>query len=175
LLNLSQARSAATTFAQGGSQQPFRTQVALFRKSDGSGSSFTRSIDPGGTVQLGEEMMLRIHTRAGDGWNHTRISDVILQRLAPSGEVVNSAILITTNGCVNPSMRAVCPAAPVFEPPLGHRLAFRAVMFMGMRSGDEMVMSVRVVGCLERKDCNVVSEQFHKNFIYIKCNKILMF
>lgn len=90
------------------------------------------------------------------GWNYTRVSDVSLQRLGPSGDILNSVVLVTSSGCVHPKMRSICPLPPTFEPPLGHRLGFRAVMFQGMRSGDEMVMSVKIAGCLEQNDCFVV-------------------
>lgn len=87
------------------------------------------------------------------GWKHSRLLNVALQRIAPTGEVLNSATLITSDGCVNPKMRAICPNPPTFEPPLGHQMRFRAVLFQGMNSGDEIFMSVRVVGCIESHDC----------------------
>lgn len=59
----SQGRSAGT-FAQGGSQQPFRTQLGLFRNLDGA---FTKSLESGSVVQLGEELMLRAQVKSGDG------------------------------------------------------------------------------------------------------------
>lgn len=80
-----------------------------------------------------------------------------MQRLSPTGSVLNSAILVATNGCLNPAMKAICPANPVLESPLSYRLSFRAAMFQGMRSGDEMVMRVRIVGCVDRRECTVVS------------------
>lgn len=101
--------------------------------------------------------MLRAQVKSGDGWNHSRVSDVSLQRLSPSGEILNSATLIRSDGCVNPTMRTICPFEPVFEPPLGYRIGFRAVMFQGMRSGDEMIMTVRIVGCIDSHDCAIVS------------------
>ncbi len=79
-----------------------------------------------------------------------------MQRLGPSGDVLNSVVLITSNGCVHPSMRSICPIPPTFELPLGHRLGFRAVMFQGMKSGDEMVMSVKIAACIDQSDCFVV-------------------
>lgn len=100
--------------------------------------------------------MLRVHVKTGDGWNHSRIADVALQRLGPYGEVLNSALLVTSNGCVHPSMLSICPLPPVFEPPLGHSLRFRAVMFQEMKSGDEMAINVRVVGCIDQSDCSMV-------------------
>lgn len=61
-----QERSASGTFAYGGTQRPFRTQLGLFRRSD-SGTGFTRSLEPGGSVVLGEELLLRTQVRSGDG------------------------------------------------------------------------------------------------------------
>lgn len=52
------------THVQGGSQQNFRTQVSLFRK---SGNDHQTPLEPGGTVQLGEELFLRAHVNSGDG------------------------------------------------------------------------------------------------------------
>jgi hypothetical protein len=90
------------------------------------------------------------------------MSDVVLQRMTSAGELVNSAILVTSNGCLNPTMKSICPLPPSFEAPLGFRLGFRAVMFQGMRSGDEMVMKVRIAGCINRQDCFTVSLLSHK-------------
>lgn len=91
------------------------------------------------------------------GWNHSRVSDVSLQRIGPNGEILNSATLIQSNGCVNPQMQSICSLPPVFEPPLGYRFGFRAVMFQGMKSGDEMIMNVRLIGCMDHHDCHFVS------------------
>lgn len=78
-----------------------------------------------------------------------------MQRVTQNGKVLNSANLINGNGCVNPNMLSICPNPSQFEPPFGHRIAFRAVMFQGMKNGDEMVMSVRVVACIDPNDCLV--------------------
>uniref|UniRef100_A0A182PKW9 ZP domain-containing protein n=1 Tax=Anopheles epiroticus TaxID=199890 RepID=A0A182PKW9_9DIPT len=152
-----QARSGSgTAFAIGGSQRPFRSQLGIFRRQNGAnGGSFTRALQPGGAVLLGEELMLRTQVSAGDGWNFTRLSEVVMQRLSPIGTVLNSASLVNANGCLNPLMRAISPVAPVFEAPLGYRLGFRAAMFQGMRSGDEMILRVRIVGCVDRRECLV--------------------
>uniref|UniRef100_A0A182KCC5 ZP domain-containing protein n=1 Tax=Anopheles christyi TaxID=43041 RepID=A0A182KCC5_9DIPT len=153
-----QARSGPGTgaFAVGGSQRPFRSQLGIFRRQNGGGGgSFTRALQPGGAVLLGEELMLRTQVSAGDGWNFTRLSEVVMQRLSPTGTVLNSASLVNANGCLNPLMRAISPIAPVFEAPLGYRLGFRAAMFQGMRSGDEMILRVRIVGCVDRRECLV--------------------
>lgn len=91
------------------------------------------------------------------GWNHSRLSDVTLQRIGGNGELLNSAILVKSNGCINPAMQSICSIPPIFEAPLGYRLGFRVVMFQGMKSGDEMQVNVRIIGCVNRKDCSVVS------------------
>uniref|UniRef100_A0A182FU78 Uncharacterized protein n=1 Tax=Anopheles albimanus TaxID=7167 RepID=A0A182FU78_ANOAL len=150
------AGSTSTAFAVGGSQRPFRSQLGIFRRAQSvAGGGFTRPLQPGGAVLLGEELMLRTQVSAGDGWNFTRLSDVVMQRLSPTGTVLNSASLVTAGGCLNPLMRAISPVAPVFEAPLGYRLGFRAAMFQGMRSGDEMILRVRIIGCVDRRECLV--------------------
>lgn len=116
-------------------------------------NGFTKVLEPRGIVQLGEDLMLRAHVKSGDGWNYSRIADVTLQRLGQFGQVINSAALITSHGCVHPSMVSICPLPPTFEPPLGHSFRFKAVMFQEMKSGDEMAISVRMIGCIDHIDC----------------------
>lgn len=96
------------------------------------------------------------------GWNFTRLSDVALQRFSPQGELLNSVNLVSPNGCLNHLMRNVCPHEPIFEPPLGYKFGFKAFMFQGMKSGDELVMNVKLNGCLYKRDCIVVCT---KNFV----------
>jgi uncharacterized protein YunC (DUF1805 family) len=151
-----QGRAYSGAFAQGGSQLPLRTYLGILRK-DTNGHGFTRNLEPGGAVTLGEDLVLRSQVRAGDGWNYTKLSDVLMQRLSPSGGILNSAILLRSNGCVNPLMRSICPAAATFEAPLGFRLGFKAAMFEGMKSGDELVLSAKVFACMDRSDCEFVS------------------
>lgn len=50
-------------FAHGGGKQQLRTQIGLYRQ---SGSGFTKSLETGGFVQLGEELMLRAQVKNGD-------------------------------------------------------------------------------------------------------------
>ncbi|XP_018796713.1 PREDICTED: uncharacterized protein LOC108973722 [Bactrocera latifrons] len=146
-----QARSLGT-YAHGGTQLPFRTHVELFRRTD---NGFTRHLDTHSAVLLGEELLLRAHAIAGDGWNSTKLTDVHVQRISATGELLNNVALVTKQGCINPSMQSVCTQPPSYDPPLGHRLTFKAVMFQGMRSGDELVLSMRITGCLEERDCHV--------------------
>lgn len=78
-----------------------------------------------------------------------------LQRISAAGEILNTAQLITSRGCLNPAMQSICAHSPNFEPPLGQRLHFKAIMFPGMHSGDSLIMSMRITGCLEREDCQL--------------------
>lgn len=55
-------------------------------------------------------------------------------------------------------MLSICSHPPILEPPLGQRLHFKAVMFPGMRSGEVLVISMRITGCLEREDCQVTTQ-----------------
>ncbi|XP_030375616.1 uncharacterized protein LOC115624908 [Scaptodrosophila lebanonensis] len=149
-----QARSSGT-YAHGGLQNAFRTHVELLRRGS---NGYTRHLENNGAVQLGEDLLLRAHVLAGDGWNYTKLSDVQLQRISPSGDLLNSAQLVTPQGCLNPAMQSICAHAPSFEAPLGQRLHFKAVMFQGMRSGDVLIMSMRITGCLEREDCQLTAQ-----------------
>lgn len=79
-----------------------------------------------------------------------------MQKAGENGQILSSALLISSNGCVNPVMKTICALPPVFEPPLSYRLGFRAVLFQGMKSGDQMQMSVRMIGCVDPKDCALV-------------------
>lgn len=124
--------------------------MGLFRR---SGDSFGRPLDANGVVQLGEDLMLRMQTRRGDGWNYTKITDINMQRVGAAGEILNTANLVSNNGCINPTMKSICTVPPQYEPPLGQKFGFRAVMFQGMKSGDEVVMSIRIMGCISEKDC----------------------
>ncbi|XP_055844653.1 uncharacterized protein LOC129911042 [Episyrphus balteatus] len=137
-------------YAHGGAQNEFRTHIELLRKTS---NGFSKRLEPNDVVRLGEELLLRAHVGAGDGWNFTKLTDVNLQLISGTGDLTRSVNLITSHGCVNPSMRSICPQIPIFEPPLGHRFQFKAVMFQEMRSGEEMVLSMKVTGCLEQNDC----------------------
>lgn len=56
-------------------------------------------------------------------------------------------------------MKGICSQPPSFDAPLGYKLPFKAVMFQGMRSGDELLMSMRITACLDLKDCQVSANQ----------------
>lgn len=57
----------APRVATGGLKNAFQTDIGLFRKSYGSENLFDVKINSGGTVVLGEEILLRALVRDGDG------------------------------------------------------------------------------------------------------------
>lgn len=62
-----QARNSVV-YANGGEKSHLRTQLGLYRH---SGSGFTKSLESGGFVQFGEELLLRAQIKHGDGkWWH---------------------------------------------------------------------------------------------------------
>lgn len=71
LINLNSQSRALGAVAHGGSQQPYHTQIGLYRSQRGLNSN---PLVPGATVQLGEELVLRAHVKAGDGKTHNYIS-----------------------------------------------------------------------------------------------------
>ncbi|XP_075167523.1 uncharacterized protein LOC142239615 [Haematobia irritans] len=155
VINEVQSRSLGT-YAKGGTQNPFRTHVELLRKTP---QGYAHHVQNNEAVQLGEELLLRAHVLTGDGWNYTKLTDVNLQRISPSGEILNNVNLITSLGCLNPSMKGICPQPPSHDAPLGYKLPFKAVMFQGMHSGDELLMTMRITGCLDFSDCHVRADQ----------------
>lgn len=64
IIIISQGRSAGT-IVQGGAQQPFRTQLGLFRQA--TNGMFTKTLEPGSVVELGEQLLLRVQVKSGDG------------------------------------------------------------------------------------------------------------
>lgn len=57
---------------------------------------------------------------------------------------------------MNTLMKNVCPLEPVLDSPLGYRFGFKAFMFQGMKSGDDVVMNVKLSGCIFKQDCQLV-------------------
>uniref|UniRef100_A0A1I8PZK0 ZP domain-containing protein n=1 Tax=Stomoxys calcitrans TaxID=35570 RepID=A0A1I8PZK0_STOCA len=155
VVNEVQSRSLGT-YAKGGSQNAFRTHVELLRKTP---QGYARHVHGNEAVQLGEDLLLRAHVLAGDGWNFTKLTDVSLQRISPSGEMLNNVNLVTSQGCLNPSMKSICSQPPSYDAPLGYKLPFKAVMFQGMHSGEELLMTMRITGCLDSRDCQVAADQ----------------
>ncbi|KAK3930069.1 Cardiolipin synthase [Frankliniella fusca] len=142
------ARSAGVVHA-GGERAPLHVQLQLYRR--GAAGDFSRAMQPGGAVHLGDELQLRATVRRGDGWQSSRLSDVVVRR---GSDAVH---LVGADGCSNPEMRAVCPRdqAWLAGEPLSSLLTMRVFMFRGMQDGDQLVLTARVVACLDRADCKL--------------------
>ncbi|XP_066594841.1 uncharacterized protein [Prorops nasuta] len=139
----------------GGSRNTFDTDVALFRKTYSSENVFDTKIEPGGTVVLGEEVLLRVVVKEGDGWRYSRISDVNVHFVEKQArkKIMNSLWILDSNGCLNPDVRDICSREQYKHSSLKTYLIFQAFMFENMRESDEMVLSVKVTGCLDGADC----------------------
>lgn len=95
------------------------------------------------------------------GWKYSRLGEVIVHHVSKSGRVDSrSAVLVDNAGCRDARMRSVCPDNPIQVSPLVTTLAVKAFMFQGMDNGDEMIMSVRTIGCLLQEDCYKVNSYF---------------
>ena len=68
---------------------------------------------------------------------------------------MNSLWILDANGCVNPEVREICSREQYRVSPLESYLMFEAFMFDNMKETDEMVMNVKVMGCLEGADCTI--------------------
>lgn len=64
-----------------------------------------------------------------------------------------SLTLVEENGCRSPGIRSIVPAQPRQITPLDNVLNFRAFLFQDSTRGDDMVLSVRMLGCLNSQDC----------------------
>ncbi|XP_008544247.2 uncharacterized protein LOC103568968, partial [Microplitis demolitor] len=145
----------APRVAAGGHKNAFETEIGLYRKTLGSDNLFDSRIQPGGTVILGEEILLRVAVREGDGWRYSRISDVTIHHLENKRQkkIINSMWILDSNGCLNQEIREICSREQYRVTPLESYLIFQAFMFDHMKETDEMVINVKATGCLDGNDC----------------------
>ena len=64
-------------FSGGGHQ--FKSEIGLFRQLAGT-QLFAARVQSGSQIELGENVQLRSIVRSGDGWNYSKLTDVIIQR-----------------------------------------------------------------------------------------------
>lgn len=90
------------------------------------------------------------------GWRFSRLGEVTVHHVSNGGRTVRQRAvnLLDSAGCRDARTRAICPADPVQPGPLITTFGVRAFMFQGMQSGDEMLMSVRIIACLNYEDCH---------------------
>ncbi|XP_037094189.1 uncharacterized protein LOC119114071 [Pollicipes pollicipes] len=139
-----------------GGEQQFECEIALFRRTPGTGI-FSTVVQAGDAVTLGEELHLRAIIRSDDGWRFSRLTDVLLQRVTADGvaQTADSVSLVLSSGCRNPEFKIVAPAQPTRhqQNQLISNFAFRVFAFQGMGSGDRLQVSAGVTGCVEAIDC----------------------
>ncbi|XP_059088481.1 uncharacterized protein LOC131884654 [Tigriopus californicus] len=140
-----------------GGGHDFLSEIGLFRRLAGT-DLFASRVQSGSTIELGENVQLRSIVRAGDGWNYAKITDVIIHRVhkgQPMRDERNTARLVTEEGCRNPSYRVLAPVNPWrdTENRLINNFDFRVFMFQDMESGDAIMISAKVVACVEEIDC----------------------
>ncbi|EFN83790.1 hypothetical protein EAI_16392 [Harpegnathos saltator] len=131
--------------------------VGLFRKTHGSDNIFDTRIQPGGTVVLGEDILLRVLVNADDGWKYSRMGQVTVHyvEVRQQQNVVNSLWILDKDGCLNADVREICPREQYAASPLESYLLFQAFMFEGMKETDEIFLTVRATACLELADCSL--------------------
>ena len=116
----------------------------------------------GSTIELGENVQLRSIVRSGDGWNYAKITDVMVHRVHDGQalqDTKNTAELVGSNGCRNPAYAPLAPFNPWRDANNGliNNFDFRVFMFQEMLSGDSIMISAKVVACVEEIDCAPVN------------------
>ena len=92
------------------------------------------------------------------GWNYSKLTDVVVHRIH-NGKALNgdsdTANIVLSNGCRNPSYRALARRNPSRDTAnaLINNFDFRVFMFQSMSSGDSIMITAKVVACVEETDC----------------------
>ncbi|KAM0724494.1 hypothetical protein ACS0PU_009575 [Formica fusca] len=139
----------------GGSKNALDVDVGLFRKTYNSENIFDTRIQSGGTVVLGEEILLRVLVNGDDGWRYSKIGQVMMHYVEERQQqkVVNSLWILNKDGCLNSDVREICPREQYMASSLESYLIFQAFMFEGMKETDEISLTVKAMACLEPVDC----------------------
>lgn len=139
----------------GGAENTLNVDVGLFRKTYDSKNIFDTRIQSGGTVVLGEEILLRVLVNGDDSWRHSKIGQVTMHYVEERQrqKIVNSLWILDKDGCLNPDVHEICPREQYAMSPLESYLIFQAFMFEGMKETDEIFLTVKAVACVESVDC----------------------
>ena len=92
------------------------------------------------------------------GWNYSKLTDVMVHRIH-NGKALNgesdTANIVLSNGCRNPMYRALARRNPSRDTAnaLINNFDFRVFMFQSMSSGDSIMITAKVVACVEETDC----------------------
>ena len=161
-----------------GGGHDFLSEIGLFRQLAGT-ALFASRVKSGSTIELGENVQLRSIVRAGDGkrlpatlfleyidfntkcasgWNFAQLTDVVVHRVRngePMTDERNTARLVYSDGCRNPAYRVLAPFNPWRDGSNGliNNFDFRVFMFQSMESGDAIMITAKVMACVEEEDC----------------------
>jgi len=141
----------------------FISEIGLFRRLAGT-HLYAARVKSGSRIELGENVQLRSIVRPGDGWNYSKLTNIIVKRVRDGKPLLspeNSIKLVHSDGCRNPSYVTLAPYKPWVDDSnsLVNNFDFRVFMFEDMESGDSIVITAQVVACVEESDC------------LIKCNE----
>ncbi|XP_042869637.1 uncharacterized protein LOC122251643 isoform X2 [Penaeus japonicus] len=143
-----------------GGQQEFQCEIGLFRKLRGT-NLFADQVTSQVELELGEEVQLRSIVRGGDGWQYSRLTTIIIQKVGVPRErsLLSAADLVFADGCRNPSYRLIARDHPKRDPrnPLINNFTFRVFMFQDMEVGDNLMITANVIGCVDAEDCAAVN------------------
>lgn len=85
------------------------------------------------------------------------MTDVTVRRLKKSTGSAGdkSAALVLADGCRNPAYKAIAPLHPQRDArsSLLNHFNFRVFLFQDMEDGDSILVSARVIACVEAIDC----------------------
>ncbi|XP_037778467.1 uncharacterized protein LOC119575116 isoform X2 [Penaeus monodon] len=143
-----------------GGQQEFMCEIGLFRKLRGT-NLFADQVTSQVELELGEEVQLRSIVRTGDGWQYSRLTTIIIQKVGAPRErsLLSAADLVFADGCRNPTYRLIAREHPKRDPrnPLINNFTFRVFMFQDMEVGDNLMITANVIGCVDAEDCAAVN------------------
>ncbi|XP_058789206.1 uncharacterized protein LOC131663117 [Phymastichus coffea] len=145
----------APRVAAGGHKSAFETELTLHRRTPGS-EQFDSKIEAGGTVVLGEEILLRAAVRDGDGWKYAKMSEVTMHHHVGSRQrdkATSSLWVLDDEGCLNSQLPGIGLGEQYRVGPLESYLLFRAFMFDSAQETDEIALTVKITGCLRGEDC----------------------
>ncbi|CAL4137529.1 unnamed protein product [Meganyctiphanes norvegica] len=139
-----------------GGKQEFQCEIGLFAKLKGT-DMFTKRVMEDDELELGEEVQLRSIVRPGDGWEFSMLKEIVIQKMGGDRErsTLNTAVLVFSDGCRNPEYKVVAKNHPQRDQrnTLINNFIFRIFMFQDMLPGDSLMVSAKVVGCVDEEDC----------------------
>ncbi|OXA62258.1 hypothetical protein Fcan01_03176 [Folsomia candida] len=148
-----QRRSSSTV--EGGGND-FAAEVGVFRQNPGSANGlFVKRVNSGGVVQLGEPLQMRSIVRGGDGWKHSKLSDVKVWRMrdTPGGNIDNLdpndasevITLVDSQGCRNDEYKVIADRHPLKDTrnDLINHFNFKAFLFRGQRANEPLVVTAK--------------------------------